>query len=200
MRIEFEAKFFDIDIHRLYQALSNHGAVLLHEKKLLRRRTFDFPHKTIDKQWVRVRDEGGSVTVTFKKVASPVTIDGTHELEFGVDSFEKACDFLMICGMIPRAYQVNYRESWTYQNGIVTIDTWPGLAPYVEIEADNEEQVRCLSTLLGFDFNKAYFGTVDKIYEQFLGIPADKFNQINELTFENIDEIVELFTLERDAK
>lgn len=199
MKIEFEAKFFDVDIEQLRTKLSKCGALLTSEKKLLRRKIFDFSNKDIHKQWIRVRDEGNKINVTLKKVANPAKIDGTYELEFGVDNFDKTCDFLTACGIIPKAYQENYRESWIYQEGLITIDTWPGLAPFVEIEANNEEQVRFMSKLLDFDFDKAYFGTVDKIYERVLGIPADIFNQIGELTFDNFNEIIKSLKLEYNA-
>jgi adenylate cyclase class 2 len=190
MKIECEAKFFNIDIERLQKQLANLGALRIKGKQLLRRKIFDFPHNNEQKQWIRVRDEGDKITITLKKVLNDTIADGTYELEFGVDNFERACDFLVACGFIPRAYQENYRESWAYQGELITIDTWPGLAPFVEIEARDETMLRSIVKALDFDFQQAYFGTIDKLYERVYGIPAARFNQIKELTFDTVDNII----------
>jgi adenylate cyclase class 2 len=55
-----------------------------------------------------------------------------------------------------------------------TIDTWPGLEPFIEIEGPNKESVRNISEKLGFKFKHAVFGSIDLVYEKILGIPFEK--------------------------
>jgi adenylate cyclase class 2 len=76
------------------------------------------------------------------------------------------------------------------KNGVeVTIDTWPGLAPFVEVEGKDEEEVRSISIELGFDFEKAIFGSIDLIYESVLGIAKEKIIKLPEITFSNPPKI-----------
>ena len=77
------------------------------------------------------------------------------------------------------------REVWK-RNGVeVTIDTWPGLNPFVEVEAQTEDTVREVSEELGFDFEKALFGSIDLVYQKELGIFAATINTLPEITFAN---------------
>jgi len=74
---------------------------------------------------------------------------------------------------------------WERDGAEVTIDTWPGLNPFVEVEAETEELVRKVSGELGFDFTKAGFGSIDIVYEKELGIPANIIIKLPEITFAN---------------
>ena len=67
----------------------------------------------------------------------------------------------------------------------VTIDTWPGLNPFVEIEGANEKIVREISNELGFNFEEAVFGSIDLVYEKEIGIPAETIIRLPEITFSN---------------
>lgn len=200
MITEFEAKFLNIDRDSLHKQLIKIGAIKTTEQKLMRRKIFDLPAATSTKQWVRVRDENNKITLTLKRVSDSTRIDGTQELEFSVDDFDKANEFLTLCGLIPQAYQENYRENWSYQEAIISIDTWPGLPAFLEIEARDECMVRSIAQELRLDFQKSYFGTVDMIYEQTLNIPAQIFNHIKELTFATISHTLNTLSLEHHEK
>lgn len=67
----------------------------------------------------------------------------------------------------------------------VTIDTCPGLNPFVEVEGANEKIVRGISNELNFDFEKAVFGSIDLVYEKELSIPAETIVRLPEITFAN---------------
>jgi len=55
------------------------------------------------------------------------------------------------------------REVWKRDGVEATIDTWPGLNPFVEVEAETEEVVQKVSEELGFDFKEAVFGSIDLV-------------------------------------
>jgi adenylate cyclase class 2 len=77
------------------------------------------------------------------------------------------------------------REVWE-RNGVeVTIDTWPGLSPFIEIEGMDESVVRSVSEELGFNFDTAVFGSIDLVYEKEIGIPAKTIISLPEITFVN---------------
>jgi hypothetical protein len=70
------------------------------------------------------------------------------------------------------------------RHGRVTIDTWPGLKPFVEIEGPDETIVKKVASELGFDFEKAVFGSIDLVYEKELGIPSATISRLPEITFD----------------
>ena len=112
-------------------------------------------------------------------------INDTFEVELVVNDFDAACTFFEECGMKMKSYQETLREVWTRDGIEATIDTWPGLKPFVEIEGESEEIVRKASQDLGFDFNDALFGSVDVVYKKELDIPFDIINSLSEITFAN---------------
>ena len=145
---------------------------------------------TLDKKWVRVRDEGNNVTVTLKYVHDTTKIGGVQEIEFATDSFSKACLLFNSCGFTSLAYQENYRENWQYRQTIISIDTWPGLPTFLEIESQNASTVFAVAQELGFDCDTSYYGTVAMLYEKAFGISDYTFNAINQLTFENFPDLL----------
>lgn len=200
MITEFEAKFLNINVDSLQKKLIQIGALQTNPKKLMRRKIFDLPFTTPHKQWVRVRDEGDKITITLKRILNTTKIDGMREVEFAVEKFDIACEFLTLCGLVPVSYQENYRENWNYNGAFLSIDTWPGLAPFLEIEGTDESTVRSVAQKLELDFNHSLFGPVDVVYEYILGIPADTFNTIGELTFESIAHVLAALKANSHAK
>ena len=62
------------------------------------------------------------------------SIDGVEEHEIIVDDFDVAAKILEKTGLKNTSTQENYREIWKNNEIEICIDTWPGLAPYIEIE------------------------------------------------------------------
>lgn len=183
MAKEIEAKFLQIDKGVMRTRLQALGFQLINPEYLMRRKTFDcgliFPGK---KKWGRVRQEAGRVTMTLKEITGD-GINDTHEIELIVDDFERACEFLECAGMPAKAFQENTRELWRRAEVEVALDTWPGLKPFIEIEAPTETEVRTASEELGFDFSHAVFGSIDLVYEREIGIPAHQLTKLPEVTF-----------------
>lgn len=124
------------------------------------------------------------MTLTFKQVTG-TGIEDVREIELVVDDFESAGKLLAALGYEQKAYQETKREKWVFSNAEITIDTWPGLRPFVEIEAADEETVKAVAAQLDLDYRNALFGSVDVVYELELGIPPDEINHATpHLTFE----------------
>ena len=185
MKNEIEATFLSIDKDVMRDKLKSAGFKLKTPEYLMRRKTFDFSRIAPGRnKWGRVRQEADKVTMTVKEIRGS-GINDTYEVELIVNDFETAAAFFEACGIPAKAYQENMREVWV-RNGVeVTIDTWPGLNPFVEIEGENEKVVREISEELGFDFEKAVFGSIDIVYEKELGIPAQTITRLPEITFAN---------------
>jgi adenylate cyclase class 2 len=184
MQTEFEATFYPVDSKDIRRRLHEAGAVLIYPEYLMKRVVFN-PPKPTPFAWLRVRQEAEKTTMSYKMVSGS-RIEDQKEIQLVIDDFQKGIDFLAEIGAERKSYQETKRELWKIGEVEITIDTWPGLKPLVEIEAGGEEEVKIVSEKLGFDYSQAYFGAVDGIYEKELGIRVDVLNHaVPEITFEN---------------
>jgi len=185
MKNEIEATFLSINKDMMRDKLKRAGFELKTPEYLMRRKTFDFSRVVPGRnKWGRVRQESDKVTMTVKEIRGS-GINDTYEVELVVNDFDTAAAFFEACDIPAKAFQENMREVWL-RNGVeVTIDTWPGLNPFIEVEGANEKMVREVSSELGFDFEKAVFGSIDIVYEKELGIPAKTIIRLTEITFAN---------------
>jgi adenylate cyclase class 2 len=184
MKHEIEAKFLAVDKDAVRAALHGAGFALKAPEYLMRRKTFDFPASEPGHcKWGRVRQEFDRITMTVKETVGS-DIHDTFEAEVVVDDFDRAVAIFAACSLPATSYQENRRELWTRGAVEATIDTWPGLKPFVEIEGPDEASVRQAASDLSFDFGQAVFGGVGGVYEREAGIPALGLNKIPVLTFE----------------
>jgi adenylate cyclase class 2 len=58
----------------------------------------------------------------------------------------------------------------------VTIDTWPFLEPFVEVEGSSEAVVQAVAEKLGFEWATAKFCAVDTLYSEKYDISTDQIN------------------------
>lgn len=185
MKKEIEATYLSVDKDAVRKKLRAAGFELQTPEYTMRRKTFDFSRVAPGRnKWGRVRQESDKVTMTVKEVRGS-GINDTYEVELVVNDFDTASAFFEACDISAKAFQENMREVWNRDNVEITIDTWPSLNPFVEIEAETEEVVREVSKELGFDFEKAVFGSIDIVYEKELGIPAATIIKLPEITFTN---------------
>lgn len=185
MKKEIEATFLSVDKDSMRAKLKEAGFELKISEYMMRRKTFDFSRIAPGRnKWGRVRQESDKVTMTIKEVCGS-GINDTYEVELIVNDFDTASAFFEACNAPAKAFQENMREVWTRNEVEITIDTWPGLNPFVEIEGTDEKIVQEISNELGFDFGKAVFGSIDLVYEKEMGIPAETMIRLPEITFSN---------------
>ena len=176
METEYEATFLDIDKDEMRQKLKDAGAVLIRPEFLQRRIPFHLPKEKRAKDiWLRVRDEGDKVTLSLKHIYGD-KIDVQKELCVVVDSFNNAVELLELIGCEQKSYQETKRELWRLDNVDITIDEWPFLEPFVEVEGKSEKEVKEVSEKIGFDYSKALFCGVTKLYNMKYGSDFEKIN------------------------
>jgi adenylate cyclase, class 2 len=176
MNTEYEAKLTLIDKYDIRSRLQHKGATLTKPEVLQRRVVFLLPKgHEIAGGWLRVRDEGDKVTTSLK-VVNGTQITDQRELMLKIDNFDTAVSFLTSIGCTQKSYQENKRELWTLDGAEVTIDEWPYLEPFVEIEGASENIVRRVSEKLGFDWSQAIFGSTHLLTARKYGIPEDVLN------------------------
>ncbi|HUC31499.1 MAG TPA: class IV adenylate cyclase [Candidatus Paceibacterota bacterium] len=186
MTTEFEAKFTDIDKDEMRRRLKKKGAQLLRPEFEQKRLNFHLPGDKRNKDaWLRVRDEGDKVTLALKMITGK-NIQDQKELSITVDDFDKAIALLEAIGCERKLFEITKRELWKLNDADITIDTWPGIPTFVEIEAPSEQAVKDAALALGFDYAHAIFGSVSAIYELHYNMYLEEIEGIvGGLTFDN---------------
>lgn len=172
MNNEIEATYIDIDKDDYRKKLEAAGAECIKPERLMRRTVFD----TGPNSFARVRDEGGKIVMTYKNFEDDDSIMGVKEVNLTVDSYDEAVKYLIGCGLKQKAVQETYRETWVLDGVEITIDTWPWIPTYTEIEGKSEDAVWSVAGKLGFKKEDAMFGAVDKIYNHYYGVDMDVVN------------------------
>ena len=184
MHNEWEVKFLNIDKASLRKRLSDVGAVLVKPETLYKRSVYFLPSgHEIEGGWVRVRDEGDKITMSLK-VVNNGNVEDQKEVQLTVDNYDEAKNFLSMTGFVEKAYQETLRELWKHDNCEITLDEWPYLEPYVEIEGVSKEVIQKMSVLLGFDYAVGIFGSADQIISKKYGVSEEIINdKISRIVF-----------------
>jgi adenylate cyclase class 2 len=192
MQTEIEAKFLAIDHSSVRAKLRDAGAVCEQPMRLMRRKTYDYPNKSLNKKngWVRVRDEGDKITMSYKQL-NDRTVHGTQEVNLVIDSFDAADWFLVTVGLVSEAYQETKRESWVMDGVQIELDEWPWIKPFVEIEGPSERAVREVAAKLGLDWSLARHGSVENAYQAEYDVTEEEVDSWPEITFTPVPEWLE---------
>lgn len=167
MQTEIEVKFPRIDIDEVRARLKKAGAVCEQPMRLMRRVNMEAEHHHTIHAFLRVRDEGDKVTLTYKQRSDHEAsqIDGVEEVEVVVSDFDNTVEIFKLSGLPPLTYQETKRETWKLGEVEVAIDQWPWIDPFVEIEGPDEAQVKDAASKLGFDWNDVMICQIDQIYQ-----------------------------------
>lgn len=184
MNIEYEATFTNINKEYVRTQLKEAGAVLIRPEFLQKRIPFALPEENENiSAWARVRDEGNKITMSLK-IIDGEKIENQKEICLEVNDFDDAVEFLRLIGCKPKSYQENKRELWKLDNVEITIDEWPFLEPFVEVEGNSENDVANVSKKIGFDYSKALFCAVGKLYGMKYGIDETNINNADKIVFD----------------
>ncbi len=163
MKTEYEAKFLGVVIDDIRHQLEAAGAVLQKPMRLMQRVTIDTDFMKEKDAFLRVRNEGDKVTMTYKQFDA-LSVDGAKEHEVVVSDFDETVAILRAAGLSHGSFQESKRETWTHGDVEIMIDEWPWLQPYIEIESTGEAEVRAFSEQLGLSWDDAVFGDVMTAY------------------------------------
>ncbi len=183
MQKEIEIKFLSVDKELIRTQLLEQGFVCTVPEFLMKRKTFH-PLSTDKNEWFRVRKESDKITMTYKCIHSN-DLSGTEEVEITVDDFDNTTEILLKTGLRNTSTQENLREVWRSGEVEICIDTWPGLRPYIEIEAPTEKQVIFMVEKFWLHFEEGLYGWSEAAYEKELWIPISELVTLPEITFAN---------------
>jgi adenylate cyclase, class 2 len=164
MESEIEAKFINVDHDDIRKKLEMINGICEQPMRLMRRAIFHNDFMTEKDAYLRVRDEGDKITMTYKQFDDPSSIHGVKEIETTVGNFDSAITMMEQTGLSRDTYQETKRETWKVGEVEVVLDEWPWINPFIEIEGPSESAVRDIAEKLGFDWNDAVFGGVSAVY------------------------------------
>ena len=137
-RNEFELKVLDINPGEVRQKLRKLKAKRVAFIKY-RRIVFLIKGKKGQKIWIRLRTDGKKHTMTLKD-SRGWSISSMKEYEVKISDFKEAARIL--AKALPRNfYEENTRELYKIGDTEITIDKYPFIPPFVEIEAKTVEGV-----------------------------------------------------------
>jgi adenylate cyclase class 2 len=184
MKTEIEVKFLNVDFEQLRKKLTQEGAILEQPMRLMRRVIIEPPILADRRAFIRIRDEGDKVTLTYKQFDDHTAFSGVQEIEVTVSGFEETVDIFEKVGLTQKSFQESRRETWNLDSVEIVLDEWPWLNPYIEIEGSSEASVKEMATRLGFDWQNAVFGSVTAAYRvQYPDGDADKLVTIPSVSF-----------------
>jgi adenylate cyclase class 2 len=192
MKTEIEAKFLEINSSQLREHLHQLGAVLVYPERLMVRETFDYPNNSLREigGWVRLRNEGDIITLSYKQL-NDRSLHGTKEVEVEVNNYNQAKDFLLNIGLIIKSIQETKRELWRLDTTEITIDTWPWIPAFCEVEGPDETTVKHVATQLGLDWTQALHGSVEIAYQHYYDVTDEEIWGWKEIKFVPVPESLE---------
>jgi adenylate cyclase, class 2 len=193
MQTEIECKFLNVDFDEVRKHLKAAGAVCDQPMRMMRRKTYDYSDNRLSNEyngWVRVRDEGDKITLSYKQL-NDRTLHGTKEITLTVSDFATADSFLLAIGLEQKSYQETKRESWHLGDAQIELDEWPWIKPTIEIEGPNETAVRETAEKLGFRFEDALFGSVEVAYQAEYDVTEDEIDEWEVVTFTPVPDWLE---------
>ncbi len=192
MEPEFEAKFYPVDKDRFRLLLKSLGAELVFPERKFRRLLFGHEdNPQIQANYLRVRDEGNLISLSLK--VQPVSngpLSAQKEAEIEVSSFETAIEIMESVGLKKSSYHENLREEWRLDRAQITIDSWPGLLSWTEIETFSPAEVKRVALKLGFDWRKKIVAPASFLYSRIYCLSEEEaLAKLKNLTFENFKKV-----------
>ena len=167
---EIEVKFLNVNVDKLQEKLREIGAQKVGDF-FYRRRVFDYPDWRLDRNgsWLRLRDEGDKITLSFKQRIG-MSHDGGNdagmeETEIVVNDFDTTAELILRLGFIEKHYAENRRTRWIKDGIEFDIDTYPELEPYLEIEAPSWQKIDDAISQLGFNPEEKKIFSANQIYK-----------------------------------
>lgn len=164
MAIEHEIKLLGIDVDGVTAFFKSIG-VAKESSLFFKRNIFE----TVDQDkdaWIRLRTDGNKTTLTYKKSVSNA-VDGMIEIEIIVNDYDDTRELLQAAGLKIKSYQENKREIYQWLGCEISIDYWPQIPAYLEIEGSSIKVVeKCLKELEKFSKKTTSLST-EKVYDSY---------------------------------
>lgn len=175
MNIENEIKILDINVSDVDAKLLGMGFAKK-DPQNFRRFIYEIKDSGED-AWVRLRTDGKKTTITYKSYEKNA-IDGMKEVEVAVDDFDTAHTLLVAMGLSEKSYQENRRQRYVLGDTEASIDEWPLIPTYMEIESSTSEEVEKYLNLIKKDGQETTSEPTSFVYKKY-GIDLDVYDWLS---------------------
>lgn len=168
INIENELTILDIDKNEFVAKLKFLGAKMITDERLQKRYVYDFNPINRNK-WIRLRTNGEKTTLTIKEIQENSKMNA-REMEIVVSDFETTNEMLEELGYTHRNYQENLRQVFMLDGVEISVDSWPLIPPYAELEGKDLESINKVMEKLGVSQDKITTLDVTSIYKEIYNI------------------------------
>ncbi|MCL4411574.1 CYTH domain-containing protein [Candidatus Marsarchaeota archaeon] len=135
--------------------------------------------------WVRVRTDGNETTLTFKQMRKNGGFEPMIEHEVKTADFAETVKIMGRLAKRECIYFENSREAYELDGAYITLDKWPKIPLYVEIEAPSNAQLKRIYKKLGikgeFVGNVAIHGVYKRYGLDFLDVMRGNSTKLERL-------------------
>jgi adenylate cyclase class IV len=135
--------------------------------------------------YIRVRDEGHQITMTYKHFNKKNKFADEHEIN--IDNFDNAVNILLGLGCTTKYYYEKLREIWNIKNSEIVFDINPGVPERMEVESPTLKELDYLTKKLDL-FDYKLDGSELSISQKLFGFNISK--NILSLTFLNVKKLL----------
>ncbi len=172
---EYETKVLTINKEEVIATLRQLGAEETPEF-LLRKYIYNLESDNIE--FIRLRTNGKKTTLTYKyKVIGNTDVGKTVEIEVEVSDFDKTAQIFSKLHFDRVCYQESKSHIFNLNGVEYSIDSWPMIEPYLEIESSNQEKVIEGLRLLGLEDKEVGDLDIVEIYKP-LGINPNDYPEL----------------------
>lgn len=180
---EYEYTFVSYDKEYILQQIEKLGGCK-QGTYLFRIMVFNHPNNKPN-TYLRVRDEGFRITMTFK---DNIDKKFCNEYEVNIDNFDSGVNILTGLGCKKKYYYEKIREIHYIGETMIAFDLNPGKPERMEIEAKNVKTLDKITKKLGLNIKDRYiYGVTPDIYSKLFGIIIIKGT---DLTFSNMKKVL----------
>ena len=181
---EIECRFLEIDKGVLVKKLLELGAH--DEGEIMLEETIIYDPEgnwRNENRFVRLRKVGDKTKLTYKEHREH-TVDGTYEIEFGIEDYKKAELLFEKIGLKSFRHQQKKRHTLQLNGVTFDIDTWPRIPTYVELEGKSEQALKDAAKAVGLDWKDVIFNNASWVIENKYNIPV---RQLKWFTFDRYE-------------
>jgi adenylate cyclase class 2 len=164
---ETEAKFYVQDLAAIKKRLAELGARLVQARVLETNIRFDLPGARLraERRVLRLRQDTAA-RLTYKSASKKKQgVLSREEIEFVVEDFEKAREFLEALGYQKFFYYEKYRTTYEYNETLIMLDELP-YGSFVEIEGHTISSIHGIAQELELDSTLAITTGYHSLFER----------------------------------
>ena len=185
---ETEAKFYIRDLKKIELRLRELKAQLIQPRTHETNLRFDNTNSDLRNTYrvLRLRqDEKAHLTFKGPSVEKEGCVLSRQEIEFVVEDFENAKQFLEALGFEAVVFYEKFRATYELNDIQIMLDELP-YGEFVEIEGENVEAIHNIANLLGLNWNAMIKAGYHALFERVAG----KYNlELSQLSFNALEKV-----------